>query len=113
VYPTLTEYLTFDSAGTWTVQKSCTLLIRATISWQAATSGVGSLVLDIRKNAVTVLQEHRSSAEQATDNYTTQPIEVSHDFVATDTIRLYATNFGGSPTTVANMMIMSIMHVKG
>lgn len=113
VYPTLAEYLTFDSAGTWTVQKSCTLLIRATMSWQAATSGVGSLVFDIRKNAVTVLQEQRSSAEQATDNHTTQTIEVAHDFVATDTIRLYATNFGGSPTTTANMMIMSIMHVKG
>lgn len=113
VYSTLAEYLTFDSAGTWTVQKSCTLLIRATMSWQAATSGVGSLVLDIRKNAVTVLQEHRSSAEQATDNHTTQPIEVSHDFVATDTIRLYATNFGGSPTTTANMQLLSIFHVKG
>jgi len=113
VYATLAEYLTFDSAGTWTVQKSCTLLVRAIMTWSAATSGVGSLVLDIRKNAVTVLQEQRSSAEQATDNYTTQTIEVAHDFVATDTIRLYATNFGGSPTTTANMMIMSIMHIKG
>lgn len=113
VYTTLGEYLSFDSAGTWTVQKSCTLLLRATMTWQAATSGVGSLVLDFRKNAATVLQEHRSSAEQATDNYTTQTIEVAHDFVASDTIRLYATNFGGSPTTTANMMIMSIFHVKG
>ena len=69
--------------------------------------------MDIRKNAVTVLQEQRSAAEQATDNYTTQVIEVAHSFVATDTLRLYLTNFGGSPTTVANMMIMSIMHVRG
>ena len=113
VYSTLAEYWTFDSAGTWTCQKAHTALVRATISWQAATSGVGAIVMDIRKNAVTVLQEQRSAAEQATDNYTTQVIEVAHSFVATDTLRLYLTNFGGSPTTVANMMIMSIMHVRG
>jgi hypothetical protein len=113
VYPTLAEYLSFDSAGTWTVNKACTLLLRDTITWYAATSGVASIVMDFRKNAVTVLQEQCSSAEQATDNYTTQTIEVAHDFVAGDTIRLYLTNFGGSPTTVANMNIMSIFHVKG
>lgn len=113
VYAALGEYWTFDAAGTWTCQKAHTALVHATMTWHAATSGVGSLVLDLRKNASTVLQEQRSSAEQSADNYITQFIEVAHDFVATDTLRLYATNFGGSPTTVANMMILSIFHVKG
>lgn len=116
-YTTLAEYWTFDGAGSWTCNKAHTSVVRAIISFQATTSGVGALVIDIRKGVggvyATVLQEQRSSAEQATDSYTTMAIEAVYNWAVNDQMRFYVTNFGGSPATIANMTTLSIWHVKG
>jgi hypothetical protein len=116
-YTTLAEYWTFDGAGSWTCNKAHTSVVRANLSFQATTSGVGALVIDIRKGVggvyATVLQEQRSATEQATDNYTTMTIEAVYNWAVNDQMRFYVTNFGGSPATIANMTTLSIWHVKG
>jgi len=111
------DYLTFDGAGTWLFTRACTVRMLGNLSFFASTSGVGSILMELMRGVggsfTTVIQGQRSSAEQATDNYTTMSAEGFYTFAVNDQLRMYVTNFGGSPNTIANMTTLSIHHVAG
>lgn len=116
-FPTNAAYWTFDSAGTWQCTRAHTARICANFSFFASTSGVGSILLEIMKGVggvyATVIQSQRSSAEQITDNYTTMSAEGFFTFAVNDQLRLYVTNYGGSPNSIANMTTMSVHYAAG